>query len=242
MTRILGWVATVGLGVGVVSLGIAYALGGSDLAYLLGRSTFALRACKEGPASQAVAERRMTWSGGNAIDIALPATVRFRGGEGRDILVRGAPDLIANVDIDGSHLRLKCRWSTANRDIEIELPGSFRRVGLSGSGKVTMDNLNQRRLALRISGSGDISAQGTVERLSVTLAGSGNARLAELSAKELKVEIAGSGNVDATARDEADIRIAGSGDVRLHGHPARLKSRVAGSGRISQLEAAESKK
>jgi hypothetical protein len=242
MSRILGWVATIGLSVGVISLGIAYALGGRDLAHLLERSTFTFQACKDGAASQRVTERHLTWSGGDAIEIALPATVRFRGGKGDDILVRGSPDLIANVDIDGSRVRLKCRWSTSNHDIEIELPGSYRRVGLSGSGKVTMDNLNQHRLALRISGSGDVSAQGAVDRLTVSLAGSGNARLADVAVKELKVEIAGSGNVDAAAKDEADIRISGSGDVRLHGRPARLKSHIAGSGRISQLEAAEGSK
>jgi hypothetical protein len=44
----------------------------------------------------------------------------------------------------------------------------------------------------------------------------------------------GSGEVEVTARDAVDIAVAGSGRVKLHGHPARISSRVSGSGRIEQ--------
>jgi hypothetical protein len=150
--------------------------------------------------------------------------------------------LIANVDVDGHQLRLKCRWVASTRDIEIDLPGRYRHVGILGSGQVTMDNLDQRRLELRIAGSGGISAKGAVDHLTIALAGSGNAQLENVAVKELKVEISGSGNVDAAATEEANIKISGSGDVRLYGKPARLKSHVAGSGRISRLESAVEKK
>lgn len=244
MSRILGWVATVGLGVGVISLGIAYALGGHDVFHQFDRrGLFVLQSCDQGAATHGgVTERHLGWSGGDAIDIALAAVVHFRGGDDGDIVVRGSPDLIANVEADGRALRLKCRGVLSNRDIEIDLPGRYRRVGILGSGQVTMDNLDQRRLELHVAGSGNVDAKGTVDHLNLTLAGSANARMQNLAVRELKVVIAGSGNVDATAKDEADIKISGSGDVRLYGKPARLKSHIAGSGRISQVEATESGK
>jgi hypothetical protein len=244
MSRLLGWVATIGLGVGFVSLGIAYALGGRDLLHQFDRrGGFVLQSCEQSAENQGkVGERRLSWPGGDAIDIALPAIVHFRGSDDGDIVVRGAPSLIANVDIDGHRLRLNCRWATTNRDIEIDLPGKYRHVGILGSGQVTMDNLSQRRLELRIAGSGNVSAKGAVDHLHLKLAGSGNARMENLAVKDLRVEIAGSGNVDAAARDEADIRIAGSGDVRLYGKPIKVKSHIAGSGRISQVEAVDDKK
>ncbi len=243
MSRILGWVATIGLSVGVISLGVAYALGGRDLFHQFDRrGLYSLQACAQGTASQGgVGERRLTWTGGDSVDIALPAIVHFKGGDGGDIVVRGAPDLISNVEVEGRRIRLTCRWSANSRDIEIDLPGTYRHIGLLGSAQMKLDNLNQRRLALRIAGNGDVSAQGSVEHLTVALAGSGNARLENVAVKDLKVEIAGSGNVDAAAKDEAIIRIMGSGDVRLHGHPARVKSHIAGSGRVSQVEAEEKK-
>jgi hypothetical protein len=35
--------------------------------------------------------------------------------------------------------------------------------------------------------------------------------------------------------DEASVSIAGSGDVRLHSHPRVLRSRVSGSGEVTEL-------
>ena len=242
MSRMLRWVAAWGLGIGTVSLVLAYALGGRDLPRMFDRGLFAARDCKDGSAAS---ERRLAWSGGTSIDIALPAAVRFRSGEGSDIVLRGPSDTIANVDIHDNRLTLDCRLTANSPPIEVTLPGqTFRRIGVSGSAKLDMENLDQRKLALNISGSGALHTQGTVERLSVTVAGSGIAKLADASVRRLSVRISGSGSVEAAPRDEADITISGSGNVRLLSHPARLKTRVAGSGQIIQasLDAAEGKK
>ena len=52
-----------------------------------------------------------------------------------------------------------------SRDLEITLPGrAFRRIDLSGSSKLTMENVNQPELAFNISGSGTVRAQGTVDQ------------------------------------------------------------------------------
>jgi hypothetical protein len=242
MARTLGWIATFGLGIGIVSLALAYALGGRDFDRLVDHSGLFAQTCSDNVAS--ISERHLPWTGGDAIDIALPATVRFRGGEGHDIVLRGAPNTIAHVELHGRRLTLNCGWAGA-RDLEVTLPGqAFRRVSLSGSGKLALENLNQPELALNISGSGTLRGQGTVDQLTIKLAGSGNARLADLAVKHLTVKISGSGNVEAAPKDEADIAISGSGDVRLLSRPARLKTHISGSGRITQaaLEAAEGKK
>ena len=174
----------------------------------------------------------------------MPATVHFRGGEGDEIVLRGPPDVIAHIELEGDRLTLNCRWSSG-RDLEIALPGQpFRRVNVSGSGKLSMEKLNQLELVLGISGSGTLHGQGSVERLTVSISGSGNARLAGIAMKQLTVKISGSGNIEAAPKDDVDINISGSGNVRLLSRPTRLKSQVAGSGRVIQvpLEAAEGKK
>ena len=246
MSRTLGWIATFGLGIGIVSLALAYAFGGRDLHRLLDRGLSVAQSCEGTTKDDALAsERRLAWTGGDSIDIALPATVRLRGGEGSDIVVRGAPDTIAHVEVRGGRITLNCRWSAAARRVEITLPGqAFRRVGVSGSGKVMLENLNQPELALSISGSGSIHGQGSVGQLAVSVAGSGNARLADVAVKQLKVNISGSGNVEAAPKDGADISISGSGNVRLLSRPTRLEQHIAGSGRITQaaVEAAEGNK
>ena len=40
--------------------------------------------------------------------------------------------------------------------------------------------------------------------------------------------------VEAAPKDTADIKISGSGDVKLLSRPVTLTSKVSGSGRISQ--------
>jgi hypothetical protein len=232
MSRTLSRTAYFGLAIGIVSLALAYAVGGSDFDRLANRSGVFAQACGDGAAP--ASERRLAWSGGDAIDIALPATVHFRGGEGDEIVLRGPPDIIAHIEVQGGRLTLNCRWSTG-RDLEVTLPGQpFRRVSVSGSGKLSMENLTQPELALGISGSGTLRGQGSVDQLSVTISGSGSAWLAGVAVKQLTAKISGSGNVEAAPKDDADISISGSGNVRLLSRPTRLKSHVAGSGRITQ--------
>jgi hypothetical protein len=71
-------------------------------------------------------------------------------------------------------------------------------MNLSGSVKLSMENLNRPELALSISGT--LRGQGSVDQLSVTVSGSGNARLADIAMKQLTVKISGSGNVSARSR------------------------------------------
>ena len=106
-----------------------------------------------------------------------------------------------------------------------------------------MENVNQPDLTFKISGSGTVRAQGTVDHATINVAGSGDARLADLAMKELTAKISGSGKIEAAPKDAADIHISGSGDVRLLSRPARLSSHVAGSGRITQasVDSAEGK-
>jgi hypothetical protein len=242
MSNYLGRIAVVSLTIGVVSLALAYAFGGRDLTRLLDRGTFVVSSCDGGTSKAADTERRLAWSG-DSIDIALPATVRS--GEGPDIVVRGPAEVIGHVEQRGGRLMLNCRWHASSRDIEIILPAKpMQRVAISGSGKVVLEKVNQPELRLVISGSGSVAAQGTVDRLSLVISGAGKARLGELSTKQLTVEVSGSGNVEAAPTDEADIRISGSGKVNLLTRPARLNSKISGSGRITQppLEASQGKK
>ena len=97
-----------------------------------------------------------------------------------------------------------------------------------------MENVSQPDLDLRISGSGTVRAQGSVDQATIKVSGSGEARLGDLAMKQLTVDISGSGKVEAAPKDTADVRISGSGDVKLLSRPANLTSKVSGSGRISQ--------
>jgi hypothetical protein len=233
MSRTLGRIAFFGLGIGIVSLVLAYALGGRDAYRVFDHGVFAAHGC--GGDGAGSGERRLVWTGGDSIDITLPARVHLRGGEGNDILLRGAPDVIGHIELRGSRLLLDCR-SGSSPSIDITLPGkAFRRISIAGAARLDMENLDQPELAINISGSGSVRGQGSVDRLSIKVSGSGDARLADLAMKQLTLKISGSGNVEAGPRDEADISISGSGNIRLLSRPPNLHTHISGSGRITQV-------
>jgi hypothetical protein len=237
MIRALRWIAALGLGIGVLSLAAAYAVDGRGFDRIWNSAGLGLHACDEGGVPGGP-ERRLAWNGNDAIEISVPSTVRWRRGDGSDIVVRGSPELIAHVVLRGTHLVLDCNWRAGKRDIEITLPGqTFRRIGLSGATRLQMENLRQSDLALRLSGSGNIRAQGAVERMSVTISGSATARLADVALGILTLKISGSGEVEAAPTETADVTISGSGNLKLLSRPLHLNSKISGSGRISQTTA-----
>ena len=242
MTRILLWIAIAGIGLGSAFLSLAYTLSDGHefddlhLNLALGPS------CGDGNAGQR--ERHLAWNDADAVELALPGTIYWRAGEGSDVVVRGSSALVAHVELRRGKLTLDCRGGREH-DLEVTLPGrSLQRIGVTGSGKLIMDKVSQPALALTITGSGSIRAQGTVDQATITVTGSGDARLGELAAKQVAITITGSGKVDAAPKDSANVTITGSGDVRLLTKPASLRSQIAGSGRITQapVEAADGKK
>jgi hypothetical protein len=227
--RTLSLIAIGGIGVGIASLSLAYAIGGRDLDAF----GFAERWASGCGDSAGPRERSLAWDGGDTVELSLPGTVHWRAGDGNQLIVRGAPGVANHVELHGSRIVLTCRGRSGSLDIT--LPGRpFRRIGIAGSGNLVMENVSQPELALRISGSGSMRAQGNVDRLTVDLSGSGDARLGELIAKQASVRISGSGKVEASPKDSADVKISGSGDVKLLTRPAELNSKVSGSGRITQ--------
>jgi hypothetical protein len=242
MVRPLAWTAIGGLSVGVLCLSVAYATSGSPLRRMVDLGLSSVGSCNSNGAT--ASERRLKWEGDDTVDIAGSATVHYRGGEGDEVIVRGAPDVVASVEVRGGRITVDCH-GIGSRTVDITLPGRiFRKMHLSGSGKVIAENISQPELALGISGSGSLRAQGSVDHLTVSISGSGGAKLDDLAVKQLTVKVAGSGNIEAAPREVADITVSGAGDVRLLTRPAQLRTHVSGSGRITQpqLEAADGKK
>ncbi|HMP80981.1 MAG TPA: head GIN domain-containing protein [Pirellulaceae bacterium] len=117
-------------------------------------------------------------------------------------------------------------------DLRIDISTEqLKRFALAGSCKATIDALDSKRLELAISGSGNITCQGTAEELAIEIAGSGDVNCFELASRTVQVSIAGSGEVSVHALDRLKVRIAGSGRVRYEGNPT-VEQQIAGSGSI----------
>jgi hypothetical protein len=237
MIRKLGWLAAGGFGVGIVSFSLLAALGANELSgWHLGEIWSLATSCHDDADAKidpTVTERRWAWDGGDTIEIAVPGTVHYRGGSGDEVIARGSPEAIAHLRVRNGKITQLCSGRWAQTDLDITLPGrAFRTVGMAGSGRLIMQNVNQPHLDLSVAGSGSVLAQGSSDRVKLSIAGAGKAKLAELTMKRLDIHIAGSGNIEAAPQDEVNVEIAGSGDVRLLSDPARVHTNIMGSGRI----------
>jgi hypothetical protein len=107
-------------------------------------------------------------------------------------------------------------------------------INVTGSGNVSANNkfYSSRKMALSITGSGDITCNVNTPRVDANLTGSGTLHISG-ETKDLDINIAGSGNYDGgdLKTENAKVKIAGSGDVSLFAD-AHLNVNVMGSGTV----------
>lgn len=136
----------------------------------------------------------------------------------------------------GNVLRITCTkgYVTSRRiQIDVETP-LLTRAELAGSGEIEIVDVTKDRIALDISGSGDIRATGRAAELDATINGSGDVAAAGLIAGTVHVTVNGSGDAHVHARSALTTEIHGSGDIVYAGNPARVRHAVSGSGTVAK--------
>jgi hypothetical protein len=250
MIRVLAMITVAGFILSVVCLSVAVSIAGPEIvsrggwawigpgsrlewshSHHGGHSHFS-----DGPS----ASRDLAWSGGDTLDIALPADVRYTQGAGAaKLVVRGPEDVISHVRVD--HGRVEFDTPSLDADevtIELTAPKVTRFV-VSGSGRLAIHDYRQDQLSLRITGDGNVTADGAAKAATVEISGSGEADLAELSLDGAEVAITGSGEAKVGPKSWAKLNISGSGNVDLLSHPRRLESQISGSGHVDQSDEEE---
>ena len=240
MVHKLAIVAFTGLVVSAVAMGAAAAIGAREFGETFEGMDFSMfgdRPRCERVADGAPGSRTLKWDGSDHVSLNVPATARYAPNGSKEWHISGDPEVVAHVRVRNGRIELDCRGRGWNDDsLQITLPGTpMEKFGIAGSGKLELDNLDQRDLTVSIAGSGSIRASGKVRDLTVAIAGSGDADMGRVTSEDVKVKIAGSGNADIMPSDEAEIHIAGSGDVNLHSTPRNVETRIAGSGRIHNV-------
>jgi hypothetical protein len=117
--------------------------------------------------------------------------------------------------------------------IDITVP-ELELVKLSGSGDITVTNLDSDKFEYTISGSGDLVASGKVDELEVRISGSGDIDTRELIAKTVYATVSGSGDIKLYAEETLEGRVSGSGDIYYYGDPENVSTSVSGSGDITK--------
>ncbi len=234
MNKTLAWTAVLSLAVAVVCLSLASSIAGND--WRGGRWWNFASSCRTSGDGTKPGSVTLAWEPvSSEFQIALPATVTYRPGTPSQAVVSGDPEAVSHVRLSGNVLAFDDDFDCDGLPVSVQLTGpavpSWR---LSGSGKLELSALAQEALDLRISGSGDVRASGSVQDLSLRISGSGSGDFGKLTAKTASVQISGSGNADIAPQDQADIRVSGSGNVQVHGNP-KINSHVSGSGRVETV-------
>ena len=232
MTRPLLLTAALGIVASIACFAIAFSLGGFKmhdwLIHLDDGGYSGPRVFGGGP----TVTRNLTWTGGDALTLAAPADVVFTQGPDAKVTVTGPQGTADALELDDGRLRLRHGVHHAGRlQITVTAPG-VHEFTVAGSGDMRLEGLDQDSVAIKIFGSGDITAKGKARDLEVNIAGSGDAALGDLAVDNADVHIAGSGDATVAPRERADTKIAGSGDVTLVTEPHSLDTNVMGSGHV----------
>lgn len=108
--------------------------------------------------------------------------------------------------------------------------GPLMVVESSGSGDI-FAGFSGQKLEGKLSGSGDITLKGDAQLLAFQNSGSGDLYAYELECQKADVRVSGSGDLRIKALEELKVKISGSGDVYFKGNPL-IDSDITGSGNL----------
>jgi hypothetical protein len=179
--------------------------------------------------------RQMVWTGGESVDLDVPANMTFNQGPGpARLTITGPRGVVEDLVVQDGHIGFGNRGAMRGRlTIELTAP-KVTRFDLGGRGRLTIENYDQDSLSVDLTGNAEVVGRGRTKALDLDMSGSSEADFGGLAADNAEVEVTGSGEAVVAPRDSARIDISGSGDVTLKTRPAKLASDVSGSGKIHQ--------
>ena len=157
-------------------------------------------------------------------------------GSEQKVIITFDDNLLDNIKtkVRGGTLYIESEGSFSSKKsckIDITVP-NLDKITLSGSGDIEIINLNNSVFEYRLSGSGDLKAEGKVDELDISISGSGDVDTRDLIASEAFVKISGSGDAKVYAKDYFEGIVSGSGDIYYYGNPEHISTSVSGSGDI----------
>lgn len=226
------------------------------IATIVATSLMALSACGF-PAS--AAERSFPVTAFDKIAVGGSENVVVTTGRAPSVVATGPQKRLDQLDIrvEGGTLKIGSKpgsWSWGSGEtvrIAVTLPelhgasvsgsadmiadrgsGTAFAAKVSGSGNLTVRQLETEIATLAVSGSGDLNVAGRCSRATMQVSGSGDITAPDLACRDLTAAVAGSGDIVARASGTATAAASGSGNITIRGG-ARCTSKESGSGEVS---------
>ena len=164
-----------------------------------------------------------TYMVGNELKIRVRDHVNLRSRE--DIRINVSAPSITGLSVSGS----------GNIKVFEPYRPSNARLVVSGSGAMTINQLETNNVDAVISGSGELMIlNGMVKHEDADISGSGRIDLLGVTAKTARTQISGSGSIKLHVTDELNNKISGSGSVYYKGNPV-VNTTVSGTGKVIRL-------
>ncbi|MBE9586546.1 DUF2807 domain-containing protein [Mucilaginibacter sp. JRF] len=202
-------------------------------------------------------------SGFKAVSVSGSWDIYITQGSTESVKVEAPSDVISKIitEVDGGTLKIYSKndnwgWNSGNKKIVVYITAkSLNSIGMSGSGDIYFKNgIKGDKLALRVSGSGDISGKVTVNELESSISGSGDIKVSgtagtstvkvvgsgdftggDLVTQNTSVKVAGSGDARVNAKQKVEAAVAGSGDIYYTGGATNVSSSTSGSGDVHKF-------
>jgi hypothetical protein len=172
----------------------------------------------------------------SALDISGPLEVNVRVGAAPSLEVEADSNLLPLIrtEVSGGVLRMWIQGSVRSNNsmrVTYTLP-SLTQVGASGSGRLTVSELNGTPLEFSKTGSGAANFSGRVSRFDLRHTGSGQVNAGALQMNEATVNHTGSGRISLGQVNGGSftVNLRGSGSLQASGAVASLNAHVQGSG------------
>jgi hypothetical protein len=178
-------------------------------------------------------------SGVTSVDLDGSADVDIAFGESESLVIEAEDNIIPLIEtkVENGKLTVGTRSNTSytsTKGIKVHVTLiSLEAVSLSGSGNITIHNLQGDTLKAELDGSGNINLNGTVNSVEMSLGGSGKINAEQLKADSVKVVVDGSGDARVYASEQLNADLSGSGSIRYSGNPANVNKNDSGSGSIT---------
>ncbi|MGH7465310.1 MAG: head GIN domain-containing protein [Longimicrobiales bacterium] len=148
----------------------------------------------------------------------------------RDVTLRPQHPIVVEVDI----VTLRNLESSGSGFMRGQLIDATRlEVNTSGAGDIDLPGLLADSLIIVSSGSGDVTAEGQVQRLRLNMSQTGRVDTRDLEAGEAEGTISGSGSATIRVRDHLRAILSGSGWLRYFGSP-EVDATVTGAGQVER--------
>lgn len=198
-------------------------------------------------------------SGFTEIGFGVSGELYITIGQGYSVVLEGDQDYIRDIEtkVSGSKLIIKRDklFSSDNKKVivritmpllegfslsgsgkavvESPLRGDKLYIGISGSGKVYLQDVDLKMIDCSVSGSGSllISGSGKAGALKLNISGSGNYKGESTEVGTLEAAISGSGSCDCFVTGMLKAAISGSGNIYYSGNP-RIDAAISGSGHV----------